>query len=55
MTKNDLKKVERIGRHNPKPHIKASRSRVIVFKASAILNHRVNRYCAATPRDRLVS
>jgi nucleoid DNA-binding protein len=45
MTKNDLKKDER-RRHNPKAETKVPSSRVIVFKASAILNQRVNRYSA---------
>jgi hypothetical protein len=55
MTKDDLKKGQRINPRNPKTGIELPTSRVVVFKASAILNQRINRHSLVTMRDRFAS
>jgi hypothetical protein len=44
MTEDDLKKGQRISPRNPKIGTEVPTSRVVVFKASAILNQRNNRH-----------
>jgi nucleoid DNA-binding protein len=44
MTEDNLKKGQRIGSRNPKTGTEVPTSRVVVFKASAILNQRINRH-----------
>ena len=50
MTKDDLKKGQRISPRNPKTGTEVPISRV--FKASTILNKRINRHSSVTMRDR---
>ena len=55
MTKDDLKKGQRISPHDPKTGTEVPTSRVVVFKASAILNQRINRHSPVMMRDRFAS
>lgn len=55
MTKDDLRKGQRIIPRNPKTGTEVPASRVVVFKASANLNRRINRHSPVTMRDRLAS
>jgi nucleoid DNA-binding protein len=55
MTKDDLKKGQRISPRNPKTGTEVPTSRVVVFKPSAILNQRINRHSPVTMRDRFAS
>ena len=60
MTKDDLRKGQRIIPRNPKTGTEVPASRVVVFKASANLNRRINRHSPVTHspvtmRDRLAS
>jgi nucleoid DNA-binding protein len=55
MTEDDLKKGQRISPRNPKTGTEVPTSRVVVFKASAILNQRNNRHSPVTMRDRFAS
>jgi nucleoid DNA-binding protein len=51
----ELKKGPRISPCNPKTGTEVSISRVVVFKASAVLDQRINCHSPATMRDRFVS
>jgi hypothetical protein len=55
MTKDDLKKGQRISPRNPKTGTEVPTSRVVVFKPSAILNQRINRHSPVPMRDRFAS
>jgi integration host factor subunit alpha len=55
MTKDVLKNGRRISPRNPKTGTEVSTSRVVVFKASAILKQRINRHGPVTMRDRFAS
>jgi len=55
VTKDDLKKGQRISPHDPKTGTEVPTSRVVVFKASAILNQRINRHSPVMMRDRFAS
>lgn len=50
MTKDDLKKGQRLSPPNPKTGTEVPASRIVVFKASASLKQRINRHSLATIR-----
>lgn len=55
MTKDDLKKRQRVTPRNPKTGTGVPTSPIVVFKASAVLNRRINRHSAVTMRGRFLS
>jgi nucleoid DNA-binding protein len=50
MTKDDLKKGQRLSARNPKPGTEVPTSRIVVFKASASLKQWINRQNLPTIR-----
>ena len=50
MTKDDLKKGQRLSPRNPKTGTEVPATRIVVFKASASLKQRINRHSLATIR-----
>lgn len=53
MTKDDLKKCQRPSPRDRKTSTEVPTCRVVVFKASAILNQRINRHDRVTMQDRI--
>jgi hypothetical protein len=55
MTKDDPKKVRVSGPRKPKTGNEVPTARIVIFKASASLNQRINRHSPATIQDHFKS